>query len=61
MKKEIEEKRKYTCTFRLIGLKGEIIKFEEIEDLINYFKQKGWQFLFEKSDTEKGWYVEFRK
>lgn len=57
------EKGRETTPLRLIGVKGKIIKFKEIESLNTYMERKGWDLVFEKIGDEKdnGWKIEFRK
>lgn len=58
MKPKVIKKR--VAHFRLVGLPGEIVNFQEIKQLTEYMSSKGWQLVFNKTSID-GWWVEFRK
>ena len=46
---------------RIVGELNEIINFKEIEQLINGFRLKGWNLVFQRNGENTGWSIQWEK
>lgn len=46
---------------RLVGIKDDMIMFEEIEEISDYLEGKNWKLKFRKADDNQGWHISWLK